>query len=194
LTAYAAMTLGVFATIVYLSSSNRAVETVDDLAGLARTHPVIAFAMAVFLFSLTGIPVTAGFWGKVAIFSSALASEKTRYVWVAVIGVINAAISSYYYLRIIGVMYMQDSYTPLVVRGGRAALSVVACCFVATMAIGIVPDPLMTWAASAGSPGQIGQVSRESVERHSEGDIMAAAETNHESQRSNHKLSHNLSK
>jgi NADH:ubiquinone oxidoreductase subunit 4 (subunit M) len=86
-----------------------------------------------------------------AIFSSALASDNTRYVWVAVIGVINAAISSYYYLRIIGVMYMQDSFTPLVVRSGRAALSVVVCCCLLTLMIGIVPGPLMAWAASAGS-------------------------------------------
>jgi NADH-quinone oxidoreductase subunit N len=151
LVAYAAMTLGVFAALVYLSSSNRPVETVDDLAGLAKTHPQVALAIALFLFSLTGIPVTAGFWAKFAIFSSALASGDERYVWVAVIGVINAAISSYFYLRIIGVMYMQESYTPVVPSGGRASLAVVAACGLATILLGVLPGPVMGWANNAAS-------------------------------------------
>ncbi|MBI3462755.1 MAG: NADH-quinone oxidoreductase subunit N, partial [Planctomycetes bacterium] len=118
LLAYAAMTLGVFAVLVYLSSPQRPVETIDDLAGLARTHPGVAMALAIFLFSLTGIPITAGFWGKVAIFSSALTygappHGDLRYLTLAVVGVVNAAISSYYYLRIIGTMYMQESYVPV---------------------------------------------------------------------------------
>jgi NADH-quinone oxidoreductase subunit N len=152
--AYGAMTIGAFSVIVYLSHSNRMVETVDDLAGLGKTNPGLALAMAVFLFSLTGIPLTAGFWGKLAIFSSALASGDTRYVWVAVIGVINAAISSYYYLRIIGVMYMQESYMPAVKVRGYAALVVVYACLFATLAIGFVPGPVMHWAALAGAPPQ----------------------------------------
>jgi NADH-quinone oxidoreductase subunit N len=155
LVAYGVMTLGAFASIVYLSSSNRSVETVSDLAGLGRSQPAVALALAVFMFSLTGIPATAGFWGKFAVFSSALASGDARYVWVAVIGVINAAISSYYYLRIIGMMYLNDSFTPLEVKGGRSALSVVACCAVATLLIGVVPGPLMTWASAAGTPSSL---------------------------------------
>lgn len=151
LVVYAAMTIGVFAVIVYLSSSQRPVETVDDLAGLAKTHPAPAAAMAIFLFSLTGIPITAGFWGKLAIFSSALASGDPRYVWLAVIGVVNAAISSYFYLRIIGVMYMNESYTPIKPGGGRPSLAVVAGCALVTLLIGFVPGPILNWARSAGS-------------------------------------------
>jgi NADH-quinone oxidoreductase subunit N len=154
LVAYAAMTLGAFAVIVYLSSSERPVETVDDLAGLARTNPGLALAMAVFLFSLTGIPITAGFWGKFAIFSSAVASGHDRYVLLAVIGMVNAAISSYYYLRIIGVMYMQESFTPIKPGGSRSSLAVVAGCAVITLLMGFVPSPFLTWARGAGSPTQ----------------------------------------
>jgi len=154
LVAYAAMTLGVFAVIVYLSSPERPVETVDDLAGLARTNPGIALAMAIFLFSLTGIPITAGFWGKFAIFSSAVASGHHHYVLLAVIGMVNAAISSYYYLRIIGVMYMQESYTPIKAVGGRPALAVVAGCALITVLIGLVPGPFLAWARSSESGSQ----------------------------------------
>jgi len=154
LVAYAAMTLGVFAVIIHLSSDERPVETVDDLAGLARTSPFMAFALAAFLFSLTGIPVTAGFWGKVAIFSAALTLGVNSYIALAVLGMVNAAISSYYYLRIIGVMYFQESYSPIAPRGGRAVPSVVAGCFAFTMFIGFVPGLFMKFAHSTGASRQ----------------------------------------
>ena len=72
LVAYALMTLGAFGVIIALSTPERPVETVDDLAGLGRTHPVTALAMALCLFSLAGIPPLAGFWGKFQIFAAAL--------------------------------------------------------------------------------------------------------------------------
>ena len=81
LVAYALMTLGAFGVIIALSTPERPVETVDDLAGLGRTHPATALAMALCLFSLAGIPPLAGFWGKFQIFASALArppDESTR--------------------------------------------------------------------------------------------------------------------
>ena len=91
LVAYALMTLGAFGVIIALSTPERPVETVDDLAGLAQTHPMTALAMAICLFSLAGIPPLAGFYGKFEIFASAFAVppgvNATMLRWLAVIGV-----------------------------------------------------------------------------------------------------------
>ena len=147
LLAYAVMTLGVFAVLTYLSGRGRAAESVNDLSGLGTRRPAVALAMAVFLFSLTGIPVTAGFWGKLALFSSALACNDRLYTILAVLGVINAVISSYYYLRIIGVMYMREppAGEALPVQEGGTALAVVATCAVLTLVVGIFPGPFLEW-------------------------------------------------
>src|SRR5262249_45024849 len=118
LVAYGAMTVGVFAVISYLSTPERPVETIDDFAGLGVSRPGGALLMMLFLFSLIGLPATAGFWGKVLLFSGALglspeadttlspeqmrqAVEQARlFQALALIGVINAAIGAWYYLRI----------------------------------------------------------------------------------------------
>ena len=133
--------------LTYLSGRGRAAESVNDLSGLGTRRPAVALAMAVFLFSLTGIPVTAGFWGKLALFSSALACNDRLYTILAVLGVINAVISSYYYLRIIGVMYMREppAGEALPVQEGGTALAVVATCAVLTLVVGIFPGPFLEW-------------------------------------------------
>ena len=121
LVAYAAMTIGVFAVISYLSTPRRPVESVDDLAGLSVSHPLAALLMVLFLFSLIGMPVTAGFWGKFQLFFGAMgvppetaaAGGSQSLVWfivLVVIGVVNAAIGAWYYLRIAAAMYLR---TPL---------------------------------------------------------------------------------
>ena len=112
LVAYGLMTLGAFAVILGLSSSERPVETVDDLAGLAKAHPLMALAMAVCLFSLAGIPPLPGFWGKlrlfVAAFSASNRDDAPMFQWLALIGVINSAIGAYYYLKIVVAMYFRE--------------------------------------------------------------------------------------
>jgi NADH-quinone oxidoreductase subunit N len=95
LVTYALMTLGVFGGLVALSSPARSVETIDDLAGLARSRPGWALGLAICLFSLAGIPPFAGFWGKFQIFSSVLAEARGRdqslFLSLAVLGGVNAA-------------------------------------------------------------------------------------------------------
>ena len=98
LTAYAVMTLGAFGVIIALSTRERQVETIDDLAGLGLTHPVWAMAMAMCLFSLAGVPPFAGFFGKFWIFASAITPEQvgndSSLLWLAIIGCLNAAAGS----------------------------------------------------------------------------------------------------
>lgn len=76
-----------------------------DFAGLSRRQPVVAMLLTIFLLSLTGIPLTAGFFGKFYIFKAALDSGL---IWLAVLGMLNSAVAAYYYLRIIVMMYMQE--------------------------------------------------------------------------------------
>ena len=112
LVTYALMTLGAFAVIIGLSTPERPVETLDDLAGLFRTHPVMALAMSICLFSLAGIPPMAGFLGKlnlfVAAFQASTGDDARMYRSLALIGVINSAIGAYYYLKIVVAMYYRD--------------------------------------------------------------------------------------
>src|SRR5262249_47050899 len=101
--AYSAMTIGAFGVVILLSTRDRAVETVDDLAGLGVSRPGVALLMTVFLLSLIGFPLTAGFAGKFLLFYGALSVPSVDHPWLfpglAVVGVINAAIGGWYYLR-----------------------------------------------------------------------------------------------
>jgi NADH-quinone oxidoreductase subunit N len=101
--AYAAMNVGAFAAISYLSGFNEARTNLTDYAGVARRHPVACAAFAVFLISLIGIPFTAGFFGKFYVFTSALNSG---HAWLAVVGLLNSGVAAFYYLRVLGQMYM----------------------------------------------------------------------------------------
>ena len=103
---YLVMTLGVFATILMMKRRGVMVESVSDLAGLAKSQPMMAFAMLLFMFSLAGIPPLAGFWGKLYIFIAAV--EANLYI-PAVLGVLASVVASYYYLRIVKVMYFDEA-------------------------------------------------------------------------------------
>lgn len=100
------MSVGTFCCILMMKQKGRMLENIDDLAGLSQTRPVMAFSMAVFMFSMAGIPPLAGFFGKLYIFLSAV--EAGFYV-LAVIGVLSSVIACYYYIRIIKVMYFDET-------------------------------------------------------------------------------------
>ncbi|WP_018185403.1 NADH-quinone oxidoreductase subunit NuoN [Kaistia granuli] len=102
---YVAMTLGAFAVILFMRRKGQMVEEISDLAGLSRTHPVIAFIFAMILFSLAGIPPLAGFFAKWYVFLAAI--EAQLYV-LAVIGVLSSVVGAYYYLRIVKIMYFDE--------------------------------------------------------------------------------------
>jgi NADH-quinone oxidoreductase subunit N len=102
---YMAMTLGTFACILAMRRGEGMVEDINELAGLARTNPVMAFMLAMLLFSLAGIPPLAGFFAKFYVFLAAI--ESGLYV-LAVIGVLASVVGAYYYLRIVKIMYFDE--------------------------------------------------------------------------------------
>jgi NADH-quinone oxidoreductase subunit N len=102
---YVTMTLGVFAVILSMRRATGMVESIDQLAGLARTHPTMAFFLAMLLFSMAGIPPLAGFFAKFYVF---LAAIKAGLYLLAVIGVVTSVVSAYYYLYIVKLMYFDD--------------------------------------------------------------------------------------
>jgi len=106
---YVAMTLGTFACILAMRRDDRYVEDIRDLSGLARTNPVMAFFLAVLLFSLAGIPPLAGFFAKFYVF---LAAIQAGLFALAVIGVVTSVVAAYYYLAIVKIMYMDEPVRP----------------------------------------------------------------------------------
>src|SRR5712671_1483293 len=106
---YAVMNMGAFAIITLIGRSNDRNNEVDDYNGIGFLSPVLAFSLSLFLLSLLGMPLTAGFMGKVMVFTTAV---RQGYVWLVVIGVLNTAISAYYYLRLIIVMFFRERNAP----------------------------------------------------------------------------------
>jgi len=154
LVAYGAMTVGLFAGIIFLSSTGQKMEVIDDLGGVGQSHPLMGGMMALFLFSLVGIPFTAGFIGKFLLFTSALnvpqaAPMHTLYQVLVVIAAINAAIAAYYYLRLIGVMYFRAPLTPAAPAPSGFPMMASILCAIATIAFGIYPQPLVNLSKSA---------------------------------------------
>jgi NADH-quinone oxidoreductase subunit N len=142
---YLAMTLGAFACILGMRRGQVMFENVDDLSGVARTHPVLAFCFAAMLFSFAGIPPLAGFFAKFYVFAAAI---QANLVTLAVIGVVTSVIGAYYYLRIVKVMYFdepREAFEPMStgVRVVLAASTAVVVLF------GLAPAPLVSAASAA---------------------------------------------
>lgn len=106
LAAYAASTLGIFASLSYLSGTDEQRKNFDDFRGLAKVRPYSAAAITIFLLSMAGIPPTAGFMGKLYIIVSAYQSGQMA---LAVLGIVSSVLSMWYYLRLIIAMYFQES-------------------------------------------------------------------------------------
>lgn len=147
---YAFMTFGAFTIVAMLRKGGLDGDEIEDFTGLAARHPLAALLMLVFMVSLAGIPPTAGFIGKFYVFMAAVEAGLT---WLAVLALVFAAISAYYYLRIIMVMYMREP-DPLTAASPRLimspALSIVLACAVAGVVFfGLYPGPLVSLAGHA---------------------------------------------
>lgn len=154
LAAYSIATAGLFAALVYLPRNGKQIEDIDDLTGLVRSQPWVAVCMAIFLFSLAGVPPLPGFWGKLGLFFGALGVRdglgyvQSGFMFLAVAGVINAAIGAVYYLRIVAVMFLNDPLSVPSPEGGKSAHAAVSLSAVLVLLMGILPGPLFTYASS----------------------------------------------
>ena len=154
LLAYTFFTIGAFGVVVLLERREYAGETYSDYAGLARRAPLLAALMLIFLLSLTGIPPTGGFFGKVYLFAAVV---EAGWIWVAVVGVLTSAISLYYYMGLVVQMYLKEpeESTPMPLRA-PALLAALVFCAVATVLLGIVPCSVVDFAKASVLPAAWG--------------------------------------
>jgi NADH-quinone oxidoreductase subunit N len=142
--AYTIANLGAWAVVIAVERVDGQGLKLDDYAGLGKRHPALAVAMTVFMFSLAGLPPTVGFVSKFAIFRAALESG---YLWLAIIGVLTSIFSAFYYLRVVVIMFMREGEATATTHPTlNLAVGITA---VATVALGIFPAPLITWASQA---------------------------------------------
>jgi len=139
--AYAFMNLGAFGVVILFGRKGEENLEISDYSGIGFKYPVLALLLSIFLFSLAGIPPTAGFVGKFYIFSAAV---KAGYIWLAIIGVMNSLVSVYYYLRVTVMMYMNE---PVKDHGGinwsPSMIIALIITVIGTLIIGIFPSPYL---------------------------------------------------
>jgi len=145
--AYTFMNLGAFAVLVLAGKKGEENLTLEGFAGFGFKRPFLGVAMAIFLFSLMGIPPTAGFAGKFFIFAGAV---KAGYIWLAVLGVLNSAVSLYYYLRVMVYMYFKEPAEDYgwVTMNVSVVVSIVVA-LAGIFYLGIVPGAVMEMAKQA---------------------------------------------
>lgn len=143
---YAFMNLGAFAVIIMLRSEGFKGDSIYDYEGLSKTHPLASALMLIFMFSLTGIPPTAGFIGKLYLFMAAI---HAGYTWLVVVAVVFSAISAYFYLRIVMYMYMREPKVSVDLTTSFSNGLVLAVTTVAVLAIGVFPTTVVEFARAA---------------------------------------------
>jgi NADH-quinone oxidoreductase subunit N len=139
LLAYSVTTIGVFAVVTYIGSRDRERTLVDDWAGFGGRHPAAALAMTICLLSLGGMPPTNGFFAKFYIFKAAMEVNDGQLLWLVIVGVVNSAISIYYYLRIVTQMYFRDANQPFAPTRSAGLVFVMALCPIIILEMGIMP-------------------------------------------------------
>jgi NADH-quinone oxidoreductase subunit N len=143
---YLFMNVGTFAVILCMQRGGRMVEGISDLAGLSRTQPALALALAIFMFALAGIPPTSGFFAKIYIFLPAI---EAHLAWLAIIGVVASVVGAYYYLRIVKVMYFDEPAAPFDRPIGPELKAVLVVTAVVTLFLFLRPGPLADSAQAA---------------------------------------------
>lgn len=149
LVAYSAVNLGAFGILSALSREGREPLSLNDLSGLSTHRPALAAAFTVFLISLAGVPVSAGFVGKFYLFAAAV---NGGYTGLAILGVLMSVVSAYYYLRVVVYMYMREAPAEdLWARIGGASATALVVCVAVVLGFGIFPAGLLSFARLAAS-------------------------------------------
>jgi NADH-quinone oxidoreductase subunit N len=147
LATYGITVLGAFAVVAVLAGRGERNVTLANYRGLFYEHPLLAGALTLFMLSLAGVPLTSGFVGKFLVFGAVV---QAGYWWLAVIGMVASVIATFFYLRVLVVMYMQEDDQQLEPAiKGRLANGVVALTAAATLVLGIVWGPLIDLAEKA---------------------------------------------
>jgi NADH-quinone oxidoreductase subunit N len=153
LAAYVFMTLGAFVLVAHLGGAAERKVEINDLAGLGARQPLSAACLALFMLSLLGLPLTAGFLGKFYIFTAALGSQL---IWLAILLALNSVIAAFYYLRVLVVMYMREPQQDAAPARIPWAVATVLCvCSAATVYLGLFPGRVMAFATQAALTLQI---------------------------------------
>lgn len=145
LAGYAFTNLGAFIAIIAISNKTNS-DLISDYAGMAKRSPLLALVLAICLISLTGIPPTAGFMGKLYIFTGAI---QQNLLWLVIIAVVNTAISAYYYLRVVKVMYLNPPPSEEGIPSSGPVNIALVVTTLAVVIIGIIPAPLIKAAEAA---------------------------------------------
>ena len=140
---YMLMNLGAFFVVIVVKNKTNG-ETFDDFKGLGWEMPIIGLVMALFMFSLTGLPPTAGFIGKFYLFAAVISAGPSFY-WLAIVGALNSVVSLYYYMRIVKVMYLEGSPYKNLSSSNPLVLIVLLCLAIPTLILGIYWAPIVDW-------------------------------------------------
>jgi len=140
LAAYTFMNLGAFGVLSLIESKDNVQVDLQSYTGLAAKYPLLAALLTIFMFALAGIPPFAGFFGKYFVFVSAIEANLT---WLAVIGVISSAISAYFYLRVVVVMYFKSTDSPIDVEPSYYALLGIFISALLVLVLGVFPNSVI---------------------------------------------------
>ncbi|MDQ5925763.1 MAG: NADH-quinone oxidoreductase subunit, partial [Pseudomonadota bacterium] len=145
---YVLTTLGTFGLIMVLSRPGFESEEISDLAGLHKRSPMLAGVMAVFMFSLAGIPPTVGFYAKLAVLQALITTNSPVLLTVSIVAVMLSLVAAFYYLRVVKVMYFDEPAARAPAIQGGAAPALLSINALAVLALGILPGALMTLCAN----------------------------------------------
>ena len=146
---YVFTTLGTFGIVMLLARAGHEAEQVDDLKGLAKRSPWYAAVMAIFMFSLAGIPPTVGFYAKLAVLQAIVSTNVSLYIWLAIVAVLLSLVAAFYYLRVIKVMYFDEPVDAHPIASTGEVRTILSLNGAAILLFGILPGGLMAMCAQA---------------------------------------------